>query len=216
MATSILLRGYRYSVYNRIVRLALLEKGVSFQVEEVDPFAADLPASFLQLNPFGRVPVLTHGDFHIYETAAIERYIDAAFDGPALSPVNPKALGQMTQVVSIIDSYGYWPMVRQVFAHRVFHKLAGEPVDEQEIQEGIQASHTVLGALDALAGAGYVLNGEEFTLADCHLAPVVAYFVQAPEGAEALKAYSNLVKWWETVINRKTFRATEPGLPDKH
>ena len=38
MNDTITLFGYRYSVYTRIVRLVLMHKHVSFEIEEVDPF----------------------------------------------------------------------------------------------------------------------------------------------------------------------------------
>ena len=72
--------GYRYSVYLRIVRVVLAEKGVAFAHVEVDPFAGP-PDWYLALHPFGRVPTLRHGDFVLYETSAIARYVDAAFAG---------------------------------------------------------------------------------------------------------------------------------------
>ena len=44
---SLVLHGYRYSVYVRIARLALAEKGVAYDRVEVNPFAPDVPASYL-------------------------------------------------------------------------------------------------------------------------------------------------------------------------
>ena len=214
MVSSILLRGYRLSVYNRIAAIVLREKGVAYEREEVDPFAPNLPVDFRQRHPFGRVPVLSHDGFDIYETTAIARYVDAIFDGPSLVPTEPKALARMAQVVSIVDSYAYRAMVRQVFAHRVFRPLEGERADEGEIAAGLEASHTVLGALDRIAAEGRVLEGEHVTLADCHLAPMLAYFVQAPEGAEALSLHAALTDWWEAISDRPSVRATDPQLPD--
>ena len=77
----LVLHGYRYSVYVRIARLALAEKGVAYDRVEVNPFAADVPAAYLALHPFGRVPTLVHDDFALYETGAITRYLDRSFAG---------------------------------------------------------------------------------------------------------------------------------------
>lgn len=214
MAQSVILRGYRYSVYNRIARVVLHEKGVAYETEEIDPFAAKLSKDYLKLHPFGRVPILSHGKFDIFETSAIARYVNASFAGPELMPTNAETLARVMQVVSIIDGYGYRPMVQQVFAHRVFRPAEAEVTDEAEIAAGIDASHTVLGALNNIAKEGQVLDCQSFTLADCHLAPMIAYFVQAPEGAGALKAYSNLAVWWATVSQRASLQVTEPGLPN--
>ena len=91
----LVLHGYRYSVYLRIARLALAEKGLAYDRVEVNPFAADVPAAYLALHPFGRVPTLVHDDFALYETGAITRYVDRAFSGPALQPAQPRMLGRM-------------------------------------------------------------------------------------------------------------------------
>ena len=214
MENGVILRGYRYSVYNRIARVALHEKGVAYATEEIDPFAASISEDYRTRHPFGRVPVLSHGDFDVYETAAIVRYVNAAFRGPDLMPPEAQGLARVAQVISVVDSYGYVPMVRQVFAHRVFHPAVGELVEEAEIKAGLVASYTVLDALNTIAAEGHVLNGGNFTLADCHLAPMIAYFVQAPEGATALSAHSKLADWWATVSRRASLRATEPGLPN--
>lgn len=213
MEHSVILRGYRYSVYNRIARVVLHEKGVAYKTEEIDPFAANVPEDYLKRHPFGRVPVLSHGEFDVFETSAVTRYVNAAFDGPELMPTKAKTLARVTQVVSIVDSYGYRPMVRQVFAHRVFRPTIGDVADEAKITAGINASHTVLGALNDIAKEGHVLDGQNFTLADCYLAPMIAYFVQAREGDSALKAHSKLADWWASVSQRKSLQATEPGLP---
>jgi glutathione S-transferase len=82
----VVLYGYRYSVYLRIVCMALVEKGVGWSHVEVNPFAEAIPAYYLALHPFGRVPTLKHGDFVVYETAAITRYIDDVFPKPRLRP----------------------------------------------------------------------------------------------------------------------------------
>lgn len=215
MLKSVVLRGYRYSAYDRIARIALHEKGVDYTIKEIDPFVSDLPKEYQNRQPFGRVPVLSHGAFDIYETSAITRYVDASFDGPDLVPVETKSLTRAAQVVSIVDNYGYRPMVRQVFAHRVFRPTEGEITDETEVAEGLEAAQIVLDALDKIAAERHVLYGQGFTIADCHLAPMVAYFVQAPEGAEALAQSPRLAEWWESVSKRESIRVTNPGLPSR-
>ena len=60
------------------------------------------------------------------------------------SPGDPRALARMDQIIGIVDAYGYWPMVRQVFSHRVFRPRVGQPGDEAEIARGLPASAKVL------------------------------------------------------------------------
>ncbi len=213
VAMALTLHGYHYSVYVRIARLALAEKGVAYDRIEVNPFAPDVPASYLTLHPFGRVPALVHDGFTLYETAAIARYIDRAFDGPALQPTAPRDLARMDQIVAIVDSYGYWPMVRQVFSHRVFRQRAGSSVDESEIAAGLAGSAKVLAALEGLAGGGSFLVGDRLSLADLHLAAMTAYFTAAREGRSELALHPRLAAWWQAMQQRPTLAATDPGLP---
>ena len=211
---SLVLHGYHYSVYLRIARLTLAEKGVAYDRVEVNPFAPEVPADYLALHPFGRVPTLVHDDFVLYETAAIIRYVDRAFAGPALQPASPRALGRMDQIICIVDSYGYWPMVRQIFSHRVFRPAAGQAGDEAEIARGLVGAAKALAALEALAAPEAFLAGPALSLADLHLGAMIAYFAAAPEGAALLEKHPRLALWWQSLRRRPSFAATDPGLPN--
>lgn len=209
MADPVHLHGYRYSAYTRIARLALLLKEVGHETIEVDPFAG-LSDAYLTLHPFGRVPVLTHGAFTLFETGAITRYVDRAFGGRPLQPGSEEALARMDQVISVVDAYAYWPMVRQVSSHAFFRPYFGESSSREEIEAGLEASRKVLSFLDGVAGEGLVLGGRDISLADCHLAPMVDYFARAEEGKAALSSHPALQRWWEQVSVLDVLKATDP------
>ena len=209
MADPVHLHGYRYSVYNRIARLVLLSKDVEHETVEVDPFA-ELSQDYLRLHPFGRVPVLTHGDFTLFETGAITRYVDRAFEGRPLQPAGAAALARMDQVVAVVDSYGYRPMVRQVSSHAFFRPHFGERSSRKEVEAGLEASRKVLSFLDGVAAEGVVLTGRDLTLADCHLAPMIDYFVRAEEGKTALSTHRALQGWWDRVTDLDVLKSTDP------
>jgi glutathione S-transferase len=209
VAEPVHLHGYRYSVYTRIARLVLLFKEVEHQTIEVDPFA-EHSADDWTLHPFGRVPVLTHGAFQLFETSAITRYVDRAFEGRAFQPEDAAALARMDQVIAVVDAYGYWPMVRQVSSHGFFRAYFGEESSREEVASGLEASLKVLSFLDGVAGEGVVLNGRDITLADCHLAPTMDYFVRAEEGKAALSSHHALQGWWDQVSCLDLLKATDP------
>ena len=213
---TVVLHGYQYSVYVRIARMALAEKGVAYERAEVNPFAPDVPTAYLAMHPFRRVPVLVHDDFTLYETGAITRYVDETFPGPRLQPAAPRERARMTQIISIVDSYGYWPMVRQVFAHSVFRPRVGEPADAAEIRKGLEGSARALGALEALAADERFLVGSQLSLADLHLAPMIAYLSAAPEARGRIADYPKLSAWWQAMQRRQSVAATDPGLPARH
>ncbi|SKA04442.1 glutathione S-transferase [Enhydrobacter aerosaccus] len=207
---ALVLHGYIHSVYVRIARLTLAEKACSYELVEVDPFKPDL-GPYLELHPFGRVPTLVDGGFVLYETGAITRYLDRRFPSPALQPTALEALARMDQIIGVVDSYAYWPLVRQVFAHRVMRPRLGRPADEAEIAQGLAAAPKVLAALERLAGPDTFLTGPALSLADLHLGAMIAYFVQAPEGAALLRRYPRLAAWWTLLSSRSAFAATDPS-----
>ncbi|MGI9407330.1 MAG: glutathione S-transferase family protein [Hyphomicrobiaceae bacterium] len=206
------LHGYKYSVYAWIARFVLHEKGVDYRWVEVDPFADDVSADYLAMHPFCRVPTLADGDFVLYETGAITRYIDEAFEGPALQPGQPRERARMCQIISIVDSYAYWPLVRQVFSHGFFGPRMERTSDPAEFRQGLEAAPRVLGALEGLAGGGPFLIGDAPSLADLHLAPMIAYFVMTEDGRTIFDRHERLQTWWRSISGRSAFAETKPDL----
>jgi glutathione S-transferase len=206
------LYGYRYSVYTRIVRMALAVRELEYETAEVNPFDDPPDPVLAPVSPFRQVPVLDHDGFVLCETSAILRYLCAQFPGPALVPDRARAAARMEQVIAVVDAHGYYPMVRQVFSHAVFRPLIGMPADPDQIAQGLRSSAPVLRVLDGIAAEGLVLNPDRLTLADLHLAPMVGYFTAATQGAAAFREYPALGRWWQVISQHPTYRATDPAL----
>lgn len=203
-----ILHAFGPSVYCHIVRMALAECGQTAQINPVDPFAG----TGQNPHPFGLVPVLTDGDFEVYETCAILAYLDATYADGRMTPADPKARARMVQVQGIADSQAYVPLVRQVFSHGVFRPAHGLEHDPTVIANGLERSEVVLSALEQISDEGRVLNGNGVTLADCHLAPMIGFFAAVPEGADLLRRFPALAAWWEGVRVRRSYCTSRPPL----
>ena len=212
MSDDVTLHGYHFSVYMRAARMALALKGVGWAEVEVNPFDEAGRAGLVALNPFGRVPVLVHGGFTLYETAAITGYVDRAFDGAPLMPEGAQAAARASQVMGIVDAYAYVPLVRQVFSHGVFRPAEGHQGSAEVVAEGLRVAPRVLGALEAIAAEGLVLDGR-LSRADCHLVPMVDAFSRHEAGAEMLEGFPALAGWWARVREEPVVVASDPGLP---
>ncbi|HEY4369461.1 MAG TPA: glutathione S-transferase family protein [Steroidobacteraceae bacterium] len=195
--------GLERSVYTRVARLALEEKSVAYSLREVEVFGPDgVPAEHLLRHPFGRIPALQHGAFTLYETAAITRYIDEAFTGPALQPCEPQARARMNQIVGILDSYAYRPMVWGLFVQRVSAPREGGTPDERVISAALAASAVCMSAVDQLVSPGPFLLGQQISLADLHALPILRYLSLAPEGLALLSRYASVLPWFEFMLRR--------------
>ncbi|MEO8320749.1 MAG: glutathione S-transferase domain-containing protein [Bradyrhizobium sp.] len=89
----------------------------------------------------------------------------------------------------------------------------GHLSEQSEYQRGLKAAPRVLGALDQLANGGNFLVSDALSLADIHLAPMIAYFVADPGGDALLKSHDRLCSWWSAVSQRKSVAETRPTLP---
>jgi glutathione S-transferase len=206
--------GPAYSTYARSARLALEEKGVDYTLEEVDILqGAGQSPSHLARQPFGKVPAFEHDGLPLYETAAIIRYIDEAFPGPKLQPADPKRRARMVQIISVNDSYAYPNFIGKVVWQRAVVPLLGGAPDDKIVADAMPMVEKTAVALEALTdNAGPFLCGSEISLADLHLAPVMAYFSGTPEGQKALAKAPRLNRWWQAISARPSVVKTQPKL----
>lgn len=203
--------GASYSVYVRIVRLALFEKGIAYDHVPIDIFAAEqVPVHYRELQPFGRIPAFEHAGFSLYETGAISRYVDEAFDGPSLQPTSADARARCNQLISIADNYAYPNLVWGIFVERISKPKRGEVADEDRVRAATTVARTCLKAITAIMGDNRWLAGPDVTLADLYAAPMFAYFLMAEEGMTMLLEHPSLERWWSRIAERPSMLASEP------
>lgn len=201
--------GLQRSVYTRIARLALHEKGVDHVLEEVEIFGpGGVPPEHRLRHPFGRIPVLQHGSLMLYETAAICRYVDEAFDGPPLQSADAARRARMAQVIGVLDSYAYRPMVWGVFVQRLRVPASGGVANEAEIASSLAFSAHCLSVLQGFLGSGEYLAGSAISLADLHAYPMLLYLSLAPEGRELLAQHAPLSAWLARMSSRRSVADT--------
>ncbi|KAA2235666.1 glutathione S-transferase family protein [Salinarimonas soli] len=202
--------GFSGSTYVRTVRMLLAEKGVTdYEQVPVDVLKGEPKSEeHLTRHPFGKVPVVDVDGFRIIETPAIARYLDAILPGPALVPADLKDRARMDMVTSIIDSYGYGPMVGGVAAYHLFPDFVGGKNDAAH-HEALGKTRKVLTELMRIKGGSPYLAGGEPSLADLYLAPIFAYLTLTPH-RDDLVAMPEVGAWWERVSNRESFRRTQP------
>jgi glutathione S-transferase len=194
------------SPYLRSALLGLEEKRADYRLAAMAMGESKTPPH-LARQPFGRIPVLEHGDFRLYETQAILRYLDAVLPGPSLRPAEPKALARMDQIIGVVDWY-LMPVTLAVSAERLVSQLLwGRGPNEETIAQALPAAGICIRELDRLKGRSTWLTGENLSLADLMLAPHLDYFAQTPEGRDLMED-TGLVDWLERMRDRDSFRAT--------
>src|ERR1700737_3404110 len=131
------------SPFGRAVLATLEEKGASYRLSPVAPDTFRSP-EHLARHPFGRVPVLEHNGFIIYETQAILRYLDRVLATPALTPADPKRAARMDQVMNVNDWYLFQGVSNVIGFHRVIGpRLMGLKPAEAAIEAAMPQAHAV-------------------------------------------------------------------------
>jgi glutathione S-transferase len=196
------------SPYGRAVLVALEEKRAAYRVIPVAPKALRSPEHLLR-HPFGRVPVLDHGNFRLYETQAILRYIDRVLPGPALNPQEPRAAARIDQLMNINDCYLFQGVGNVIAFQRIVGpKLLGLVPDEAAIAAAMPKAHVVFDALGSELGDRTYLGGDSLSLADVLVAPQLDFFAQTPEWSALTAKNSNLAHWMNRMNDRPSMRAT--------
>ena len=188
-------------------RIFCTEKGVPYQHVVAMPHTPEVDA----IHPFGKIPVMRHGDVALCESRAIICYIDRSFEGPSLMPRDPVAAAQVEQWTSIVCTTLDPLWVRQYYAAYVLAARAGKrDPDRARIDETIPRMEPQFAIMDrALAKTGYLV-GESFTLADAYLTPIVFYMNAVPESAALMAQSPHLKSYLERQMARPSVQQTKP------
>src|SRR5262249_59767756 len=98
--SSVEIIGGALSTYVRAIRMVCEEKGIAYQHKLARPHEPDVAA----IHPFGKIPVMRHGDFELCESKAIATYLDLVFPGPRVFPAEPRHAALTEQWVSLINT----------------------------------------------------------------------------------------------------------------
>jgi len=196
------------SPFARSVLATLEEKSAPYRLAPVLPATLRAP-QHLGRHPFGRVPVLEHGDFRLYETQAILRYLDRIVPQPALTPADARRAARMDQLMNLNDWYLFQGVANVIAFQRVVGpRLMGRTPDEAAIAAVIPRARVVFDELAALLGAQPYFAGERLTLADLLLAPQLDFMQQTPEWETLTGAHANLREWLQRMSLRPSMVAT--------
>jgi glutathione S-transferase len=205
--TNIVVHGIPGSPFLRAVQLGLEEKRVGYRLQAMAPGEHKTEA-YLKKHPFGRVPLFEQGDFVLYETQAILRYIDDEFPVPPFEPKDHRAAARMNQIIGINDWY-FFPKVAGVivFQRIVGPVLLGTATDQAAIDAAMPPAQVCITELNRLLGTQPFFAGDSLSIADLMLAPHLDFFAETPEG-RSLLAGTRLKAWLDRMNERPSMHAT--------
>ncbi|UVL37022.1 MULTISPECIES: glutathione S-transferase family protein [unclassified Pseudomonas] len=185
--------GKASSINVRKVLWTCAELQIPFEREDWGSgFRSTHDAQFLALNPCAMVPVIQDGDFTLWESNTIIRYLVSRYDGSHLYPTDAQTRARIDQWIdwqaSELNrswSYAFLSLVRQSPEHQ----------DSAALAVGIEQWSKNMAILDRqLEKTGAYVSGEQFSLADIPIGLSVNRWFETPlahPDFAAVKAYYN-------------------------
>lgn len=179
--------------YSHRVRIVLAEKGVTVDIEDIDPDAK--PAELADLNPYNSLPTLVDRELSLYETKVMMEYLDERFPHPPLLPVYPVARAQSRLWMYRIER-DWCPKIDVI--------LNGSSKDEvtrarKELKESFTAIAPIFSEMP-------FFMSEEFTLVDCCLAPIFWRLDMLGIAIPQTRATKPLFDYMDRLFARESFR----------
>jgi RNA polymerase-associated protein len=180
-------------IFSHRVRIVLAEKGVSYEVVNIE--ARGKPQDLLELNPYGSIPTLVDRELVLYDANIICEYLDERFPHPPLMPVYPVARAKARLVMYRFERE-WGPLIRTLETG----KLADTRAAAKELG-------TFIGQLVPIFSSSPYFLGDEFTLIDCSIAPVLW---RLPQWGVTLSAAEAKVvnKYADRIFQRDSFQAS--------
>lgn len=178
--------------YSHRTRIVLFEKDVEFQIVEVD--LEKKSKDLADLNPYSTVPTIVDRDLVLYESLLINEYLDERLPHPPLMPVDPVSRARARLMLNRFDRDWY----------RLLPSVVGD--DKKAATRAKNYIRDGLTVISPIFKDQKFLLGEEFSLVDCSLAPILwrlpVYKIDLPRQAKPLLEYA------ERVFERKSFQAS--------
>ncbi|WDY55994.1 glutathione S-transferase family protein [Pseudomonas sp. PSKL.D1] len=171
--------GRASSINVRKVLWACTEFNIEFEREDWGSgFRPTGEPEFLAMNPNAMVPVIQDGDFVLWESNTIIRYLATRYGDPALYPGQARARARVDQWIDwqATDlngswSYAFMSLVRQSPNHQ----------DAQALAAGCANWARHMSILDQqLAATGAYVAGDQFSLADIPIGLSVNRWFETP------------------------------------
>ena len=180
----------------RIVRWMLEEVGASYRTEVVEFGAPMKSASYLAVNPMGKVPAIRHCGAVVTEAAAICAYLADAFPEAGLAPPAGKR-----------SAYYRWLFFAAgpVEAATTNRHLGLEPPADKSGMVGYGTYRVLVDTLEKAVAEHPYIAGERFSAADVYVGSQVGWGI-IMGSLEKRSAFSD---YWARISGRDAYRRAD-------
>ena len=173
--------------FSQRCRLVLFEKGMDFEIRDVDLF--NKPEDISVMNPYGQVPILVERDLILYESNIINEYIDERFPHPQLMPPDRVARARARLFLFNFE--------KELFVHVAALENEKGKAAEKVHEKARLAIRDRLTQLAPIFVKNKYMLGDEFSMLDVAIAPLLwrleHYGIDLSRNAAALLKYAERI-----------------------
>jgi glutathione S-transferase len=170
-------------------------------------FGKNKEPDYLAMNPNGLVPTLVEGDFILWESNAIIRYLARGYGAGTLEPSDPKQ-------IALANQWMDWQL--SVVGPAIFHAFWGlirtpqEKRDMAAISESQRKTTEAMRMLDVQLGRTAYVAGDRFSMGDIPVGVMAYRFRQlCPERPDM----PHLERWYAGIEKRQAFQDHVGSIP---
>lgn len=167
-------------------RIVLAEKELPVTTTELD--AENLPADFLKLNPYGKLPTVIDRDIIFFESSVVNEYLDERYPHPPLKPGSPADRAQMRLAVLQLEG--------ELFP------IYTETQNPRKKKDAVKKLAVYMDSLNSFLARQEYFIGEQYTLADVTLAPILWRLTSV--GMDSAK-WNHLEAYMDRLFERPAF-----------
>jgi RNA polymerase-associated protein len=179
--------------FSQRCRLVLFEKGMDFEVRDVDLF--NKPEDISTMNPYGQVPILVERELILYESNIINEYIDERFPHPQLMPADPLMRARARLMLFNFE--------KELFVHVNTLENERSKVGDKGHEKARAEIRDRLTTLAPLFLKNKYMLGDEFSMLDVAIAPLLWRLDHY--GIELSKTAAPLMKYAERIFSRPAY-----------
>ncbi|WP_448511596.1 glutathione S-transferase family protein [Photorhabdus laumondii] len=155
---------------------------------------------YLKMNPNGKIPCLQEGDFILWESNAIVRYLAAKFGKEVLYPQDLQERANADKWMDWVASH-LFPHIRQLMIG--FIRTPEAERDQKQIEQTLAEIEKLMKVLDDTLAEQKYLSGDKFGMADIALGPMIYPWLNIPIKRPFLP---NIERWYQLMAERPAFK----------
>jgi glutathione S-transferase len=197
--------GYPKATCTQRVLIMLEELELKYEFKSVDLSKGEQKSEeYMQMQPFGKVPVVQYGEKTIFESRSILRYIAKHNRDPVdlLSDV-------YVDVWLEVESQNFNPPASKIVYEKMF-KSKDEPQDEQILTQEAKKLEEVLDVYERRLETNDYIGGDHYSLADIAHIPY-AYCLLKCGYKELFKSRPHVYGWLKRIMKRPAVKAVLEG-----